>query len=79
MGNKKMDKEFFNGPGYFIAGTDTDVGKTTITLGLMQYLQAHGLRVAAMKPVASGCEHTTAGLRSDDALKLQQQASVVLA
>ena len=74
-----MDKDFFNGPGYFITGTDTDVGKTTITLGLMQYLQAHGRRVAAMKPVASGCLPTTAGLRSDDALKLQQQASVALA
>ena len=78
-GNIKMDKEFFTSPGYFITGTDTDVGKTTITLGLMQYLQAHGLRVAAMKPVASGCVHTAAGLRSDDALKLQQQASVALA
>jgi dethiobiotin synthetase len=32
-----------------------------------------------MKPVASGCVKTAQGLRNDDALKLQQQASVALA
>ena len=32
-----------------------------------------------MKPVASGCVNTAAGLRNDDARKLQQQASVALA
>ena len=74
-----MDKDFFNSRGYFITGTDTGVGKTTITLGLMHYLQAHGRRVGAMKPVASGCVNTADGLRNDDALKLQQQASVALA
>ena len=74
-----MNDDFYKSPGYFITGTDTDVGKTTITLGLMHYLQAHGQHVAAMKPVASGCVHTAEGLRSDDALRLQQQASVALA
>jgi len=64
--------------GYFITGTDTGVGKTVVTLGLMRYLQAQGLSVAAMKPVASGCERTAAGLRNGDALQLQQQASIPL-
>jgi len=64
--------------GYFITGTDTGVGKTVVTLGLMQYLQAQGKTVVAMKPVASGCERTAAGLRNADALQLQQQASVPL-
>jgi dethiobiotin synthetase len=64
--------------GYFITGTDTGVGKTVVTLGLMRYLQARGLSVVAMKPVASGCERTAAGLRNADALQLQQQASVPL-
>ena len=64
--------------GYFITGTDTGVGKTVVTLGLMQALQACGCRVAAMKPVASGCQSTPAGLRNDDALRLQQQASMEL-
>jgi dethiobiotin synthetase len=64
--------------GYFITGTDTGVGKTAVTLGLMQALQARGKTVVAMKPVASGCESTPAGLRNDDALRLQQQASIEL-
>ena len=64
--------------GYFITGTDTGVGKTAVTLGLMQALQARGHTVAAMKPVASGCVSMPAGLRNDDALRLQQQASVEL-
>ena len=67
-----------NNSGYFITGTDTNVGKTVITLGLMQYLQQQGQTVAAMKPVASGCEMTPQGLRNDDAVQLQQQSSVQL-
>ena len=62
----------------FVAGTDTDVGKTRISVALMQLLAASGMRVAAMKPVASGCELTTQGLRNDDALQLIEQATVAL-
>jgi len=65
--------------GYFITGTDTDSGKTVVTLGLMQRLQSRGLRVLGMKPVAAGAEQTDAGLRNDDALRLQAQASCSLA
>ncbi len=65
-------------PGYFITGTDTGVGKTVVTLGLMQYLQQQGVTVAAMKPVAAGCEKTAAGLRNDDAVQLMQQSSISL-
>jgi dethiobiotin synthetase len=64
--------------GYFVTGTDTGVGKTVVALGLMQQLQARGLDVAGMKPVASGCESTVAGLRNDDAVQLSRQASVNL-
>jgi dethiobiotin synthetase len=64
--------------GYFITGTDTGVGKTAVTLGLMAHLQAQGETVAAMKPVASGCERAAAGLVNNDALQLQQQSSVEL-
>jgi dethiobiotin synthetase len=64
--------------GYFITGTDTGVGKTAVTLGLMQALQDQGKTVVAMKPVASGCEPTAAGLMNADALLLQQQGSIDL-
>jgi dethiobiotin synthetase len=67
-----------NRPGYFITGTDTGVGKTVVTLGLMQYFQQQGMTVAAMKPVASGCEMTPEGLRNDDAVQLMQQSSISL-
>lgn len=64
--------------GYFITGTDTEVGKTRLTLGLMAALQARGKQVLGMKPVASGCKDFGAGLRSDDALQIMQQASQIL-
>ncbi len=64
--------------GYFITGTDTEVGKTWCTVGLIAALQQQGKTVAGMKPVASGCEHTPEGLRNDDALRLQAQASIAL-
>lgn len=65
--------------GFFVTGTDTGVGKTVVTLGLMQCIQDQGVTVAGMKPVAAGCERTTQGLRHADALLLQHQASVPLA
>ncbi len=64
-----------NAKGYFITGTDTEIGKTWATLGLMAALQAQGKKVVGMKPVASGCEITEEGLRNADALQIMQQAS----
>jgi dethiobiotin synthetase len=57
--------------GYFISGTDTDVGKTVLTLGLMTALKKTGMKVGGMKPVASGCIRTKNGLRNEDALQIQ--------
>ena len=54
----------------FVTGTDTGVGKTRIAAALCHAFAARGLRVAAMKPVASGCTLTPEGLRNDDALAL---------
>ena len=61
--------------GVFVTGTDTGCGKTAISVGLMAALQATGLRVLGMKPVASGCALTPDGLRNEDALQLQEQGS----
>lgn len=41
---------------YFIAGTDTGVGKTRVTTGLLAAGRAAGLKVAGMKPVAAGAQ-----------------------
>lgn len=64
--------------GLFVTGTDTGIGKTRVALGLMAALQRQGHRVAAMKPVAAGCEATAEGLRNADALALQAQSCVPL-
>lgn len=63
---------------YFITGTDTEVGKTTIAAGLLHAARLHGLSTAAAKPVASGCVSTAQGLRNDDALALLAQCSLPL-
>jgi len=64
---------------YFIAGTDTDVGKTTIAAGLLHAARLQGLSTLGAKPVASGCSATAKGLRNADALALIDESSVKLA
>lgn len=61
--------------GLFVTGTDTGVGKTLAAVALLRAGARRGLRVAGMKPVASGCVDTPAGLRNDDALALQAAAT----
>lgn len=56
--------------GVFVTGTDTEIGKTLISAALLHALRDAGVQVAGMKPVASGCETTPAGLRNADALAL---------
>ncbi len=56
--------------GVFVTGTDTGIGKTTVSCALLLGLRARGLRAIGMKPVASGCERTSDGWRNDDALRL---------
>ena len=62
--------------GVFVTGTDTDCGKTEISLAVMTALQARGLWVLGMKPVASGCDRTPRGPRSEDARRLRAQGSI---
>lgn len=64
--------------GYFITGTDTDVGKTIVSTALVYKLAQQGRRVGVMKPVSAGCETTSAGLRNGDAVQLLQQSNVML-
>lgn len=58
--------------GIFITGTDTGIGKTYFTLACIRSLQQAGLKVAAMKPIASGAEMVDGKLRNEDALQIQQ-------
>ncbi len=63
---------------FFITGTDTEVGKTTVATGLLYAAKQEGLTTAAIKPIAAGCEVTAQGLRNEDALALQSHCTVSL-
>ncbi|UGA55831.1 dethiobiotin synthase [Vibrio sp. VB16] len=64
---------------FFIAGTDTEVGKTVVSKAILQALAAKGLTTIGYKPVAAGCKETEQGLRNSDALHLQEAATIDIA
>lgn len=57
-------------PPFFVTGTDTEIGKTFIAAALLEGARARGLRCAAVKPVAAGCESREGRLVNEDALAL---------
>jgi dethiobiotin synthetase len=57
---------------WFVTGTDTDVGKTAICCALIAAANSRGLRTAAIKPIAAGCDESG---RNEDALLLQAAIS----
>ncbi|MCX4193017.1 dethiobiotin synthase [Methylophaga sp. OBS1] len=62
----------------FVTGTDTEVGKTRISTGLIAVLQKQGLKAAGMKPVASGCDWIDGQWQNEDALAMIAQSHVSL-
>lgn len=64
---------------FFIAGTDTDVGKTVASKAILNALAAKGLKTIGYKPVAAGSEKTEDGFRNSDALHLQRVSTVEVA
>ena len=52
---------------YFVAGTDTGVGKTAMTVALLNHFKQQGLSTAALKPIASGCDEVDGKLYNEDA------------
>ncbi|MCB9717439.1 MAG: dethiobiotin synthase [Myxococcales bacterium] len=57
--------------GLFVTGTDTDVGKTTVSLALLRAAAQRGLSIAAMKAVETGCRREADQLVPADALHLR--------
>lgn len=57
---------------WFVTGTDTGVGKTAVSCALLAAAGSAGLRTAAVKPVAAGCD---AAGRNEDALLLMEWMS----
>ncbi len=60
---------------YFITGTDTGVGKTSITAGLAGSMRKIGVNVGVMKPIATGYPNKT-GFKSSDVAKLVEAVSI---
>ena len=52
--------------GIFITGTDTGIGKTTVTAALLSRLRRRGHDAVPMKPVQTGCLHGPHGLVASD-------------
>ncbi|MEX2963313.1 dethiobiotin synthase [Microbulbifer sp. TYP-18] len=63
---------------FFVAGTDTEVGKTFVTGALLHNAARRGLSTGAVKPVASGCVPSREGLRNADAELLQAAMTLEL-
>ena len=63
---------------FFIAGTDTDAGKTHVACQLLRAAQQRGLRTLSLKPLAAGAENAVESLRNSDALMLQQASTLQL-
>lgn len=62
------------GAAYFIAGTDTSVGKTRVTTALLRDMRRTGLKVAGMKPVAAGAERRNNRWINEDALLISSSS-----
>jgi len=62
--------------GVFVTGTDTDCGKTRVSVALISQLRGLGIRVAGFKPVAAGADWCDGELHNDDALALRGAAGL---
>jgi dethiobiotin synthetase len=60
---------------WFVTGTDTGVGKTVVSCALLAAAARAGLRTAAVKPVAAGCDEKG---QNEDALLLQASMTEAL-
>lgn len=64
--------------GCFVTGTDTGVGKTLVSAGLLHALAPHHRRVVGMKPVAAGVVPWGEDWASEDAIALRAASTVAV-
>jgi len=62
--------------GFFVTGTDTEVGKTLVSCALLLHLRKVHARVAGMKPVAAGTVPLLHGEDNEDAVALREAGSI---
>ena len=64
--------------GFFIAGTDTEIGKTTVTAGLTYLCASIGLLSVAIKPLAAGQDFVDNRWINEDVLRLRAASNISL-
>lgn len=62
---------------YFIAGTDTGVGKTYVLSLMLKWAVSRGMNCFVMKPVETGCRKEAGTLIPEDAVKLAEAAGLL--
>jgi len=62
--------------GFFVTGTDTDVGKTLIAAGITAALRQRGVKAGYFKPVQSGCPEENGKLIPTDARLVRELAGL---
>jgi dethiobiotin synthetase len=62
----------------FVAGTDTEIGKTLTSSAMLYALVRRGVRACGMKPVAAGAVMKNGQLHNDDADQLAEAGNVSL-
>jgi dethiobiotin synthetase len=62
----------------FVTGTDTEIGKTRISAGLLHGFARQGLRSAGLKPVAAGMDRIDGHLVNEDVRALRDAGSLPL-
>jgi len=62
--------------GYFVTGTDTDVGKTLVSAALVHGYASKGCRAVGMKPIASGANIVDGTLVNEDVVQLRAAANI---
>jgi len=67
---------FFNEKRVFITGTDTDVGKTFVSVKLLNMMREKGLNPGYFKPVATGGILHNGHLVSEDVLTVKNNTSI---
>lgn len=63
---------------FSIVGTDTEIGKTYVTVEILNYLQKHSFSASALKPISAGITPTKDGMINEDVFKLSVASSVKL-
>lgn len=63
---------------FSIVGTDTEIGKTYVTVEILNYLNSHGFRASALKPISAGVVESKTGRVNEDVEKLHLASNAQL-